>query len=147
MFAMRFYNSQQIFIKFSFPDSPWKYPGLDWKKIRKNPESGEKSGIFYQNVLLHNGVYSTIGPSVRWKILNVTVNKLKIYIETIEILFLIIICLKNSVLYVKIHFQNCKLTCYLSLSAILCSKMAIFRVKFPDCGSMCAIHVICYHYI
>ena len=35
-------NSQRIFIKFGFPESPWNSPGLDWKKIRKNPDSGKK---------------------------------------------------------------------------------------------------------
>ena len=59
MFTISSYNSQRIFMKFSFSESPCNSEGLDWKKIRKNPESGEKSGIFCQNVLLHNGVYST----------------------------------------------------------------------------------------
>ena len=38
-------NSQQIFIKFTFPESTWNCPGLGWKKIRKNPDSGKKTGL------------------------------------------------------------------------------------------------------
>ena len=59
MSTMHFYNSQLIFIKFSFPDSPCKSPVLDWKKFRKNPESGKKSGFFWPKTF-HNITLSRI---------------------------------------------------------------------------------------
>ena len=42
IFAISSANSQQIFIKFSFPESSWNFPGLWRKKIRKYPDSGKK---------------------------------------------------------------------------------------------------------
>ena len=35
-------NSQQIFIKFRFPESTWNYPSLGWKKSGKIRIPGEK---------------------------------------------------------------------------------------------------------
>ena len=45
VFTISSANSQQIFIKFRFPESTWNCPGLGWKKIRKNPDSGKKTGL------------------------------------------------------------------------------------------------------
>ena len=35
------------FIKFIFLESTWKCPGLEWKKIRKNPDYGNKTRFLW----------------------------------------------------------------------------------------------------
>ena len=42
LFTISSYNSQHNFIKFSFPESASHVECIDWKKFRKNPDSGKK---------------------------------------------------------------------------------------------------------